>query len=435
MSIEEAAAAEMRVEDLKELKRAFNSGGAEECRRLLEKKRDDWKFTELNVAVIGNSGVGKSSFINAIRGLTADDKGGAPVSVNECVVKDPKICSFSHPDNPLLKFWDLPGVGTDRYRRDSYLKEIEIDRYDFFLLITAVRFTENDTWLAEEIRKRGKKYYLIRTKIDNDLSNNKLAHPKTHKDEKAVEEDIRESIQQQLRANGHADVRVFLIDNYDPTKFGFEDFKYYLAKDFPEVKKKALILTLKANSNKMISLKVEQLRSRAWGMAILSAIVAAVPVPGASVGANYAMVTRETGVYFKQLDLDEQSLSKCYPKPKHRPTSSDDSKLQSIVDGSLGRTGLNCEGIKNLLKRSSRSLLDDAATLEFFRFIPIYGAYTIYQETQRALEAVIDEMERVALEVVKEAVKNMCDDESNKVVNAAVNNMCDDESNKHDTET
>jgi len=112
--------------ELKELKNAFDSGGVEECIGLLERKRDEWKHILLNVAVTGNSGVGKSSFINAIRRLTAEDEGAAPVGVKETTLD---IQSYSHPCNPFLKFWDLPGVGTNRYPRETYLSDIDVDRY------------------------------------------------------------------------------------------------------------------------------------------------------------------------------------------------------------------------------------------------------------------------------------------------------------------
>jgi len=54
-------------DDLEKCQREFKSGGVVGCRRFLEGKQEEWKNVPLNVAVIGNSGVGKSSFINAIR--------------------------------------------------------------------------------------------------------------------------------------------------------------------------------------------------------------------------------------------------------------------------------------------------------------------------------------------------------------------------------
>ena len=167
-------------QEVEELKKAFESGGVIECRNLLERKRDEWKNIPLNVAVIGNSGVGKSSFINAIRRLTADDEGATEVGVTQTTVD---IRSYPHPSNPLLKFWDLPGVGTDRFPKMTYLSNIGVDRFDFFFLLTANRFTENDTWLLNEFRSRNKECFFVRTKIDVDIYSNKKAHPKTHNDE------------------------------------------------------------------------------------------------------------------------------------------------------------------------------------------------------------------------------------------------------------
>ena len=54
-------------QDIEACQREFQSSGVEGCRRFLEDKREEWKNVPLNVAVIGNSGVGKSSFIKAIR--------------------------------------------------------------------------------------------------------------------------------------------------------------------------------------------------------------------------------------------------------------------------------------------------------------------------------------------------------------------------------
>ena len=284
-----------------ELNKACDAGGAEECRRLMERKRDEWKHIPLNVAVTGNSGVGKSSLINAIRRLTADDEGAASVGVKETTVD---IQSYSHPRNPLLKFWDLPGVGTDRFPRETYLSDINVDRYDFFLVITSDRFTQDDTWLGEELHKRNKKYFFGRTKIGVDISNNKKAHPKTH-DEDAVVREIRDDIKQHLRANECPDVSVFLIDSYKLKKFEFDQLEHRLVEEFPNLKRSALVLSLLANSKEMIQLKVKALRSRASTMAVLSAVVAALPIPGLSTAVDLGIVTGEANFYCTQLGLHE----------------------------------------------------------------------------------------------------------------------------------
>jgi len=241
---------------MEEVKAAWSARGVEDCRRLLEEKRDEWKNVSLNVAVIGNSGVGKSSFINAIRRLTGDDEGAAAVGVKETTLD---VRSYTHPDNEMLKFWDLPGVGSNEFPKATYLSRIDVDRYDFFLLITADRFTENDTWLGNEFRKRKKKYFFVRTKIDVDISNNNKSHPSTH-DEEAVINEIRESTASHLKANGFSDVPMFLIDNYELQKFQFAELEQQLINDFPDLKRSALILSLRSTSEKMVQVKVKELR-------------------------------------------------------------------------------------------------------------------------------------------------------------------------------
>jgi len=283
------------------MKAAWKTGGVEGYRRLLERKRDEWENIPVNVAVIGNTGVGKSSFINAIRGLTADDE-GAEVGVVE-------IRSYPHPYNRMLMFWDLPGVGTDEFPRETYLSEVGVDRYDFFLLLTADRFTENDTWLGDELRKRNKKYFFVRTNIGVEISDTKKAHPSSD-DEEAMIEQIRQYTADYLRQSpcaSRGDVQIFLIDSYEPNKFDFVKLKKQIIIDFPTQKRSALMRALQSTSEEMIMLKMADLRSRIWMSAALSAAGGAIPFPGASLAIDYTIITHEAKSYFRQLGLDSES--------------------------------------------------------------------------------------------------------------------------------
>ena len=70
-------------EEKAECQRQVASGGVEGCMNYLRQKEGEWKTLPLNIGVIGNSGVGKSSVIKAMRRLTADDEGAAAVGVTE----------------------------------------------------------------------------------------------------------------------------------------------------------------------------------------------------------------------------------------------------------------------------------------------------------------------------------------------------------------
>jgi len=402
-----------------ELISAFKSGGIEACRRLLEKKRDEWKNIPLNVAVIGNSGVGKSSFINAIRRLTADDRdrGAAEVGVKATTAD---IKCYAHPNNPLLKFWDLPGVGTKEFPKETYLAKIVVDRYDFFLLITATRFTENDTWLGKEIRERKKKYFFVRTKTGLDISNNKLAHPRTHNEE-AVKRVIRESTEEHLRDDGCDDVPVFLIDSYEPWKFQFGHAEQRLINEFPKLKTTALILSLDATSKEMIQLKVAELRKRIWVVAGLSGAVGAIPVLGVSLAFDIAVAVEEATFYYTQLGLDEVSLERYA-----NLTRTNHLQLRAIVYSGLGFTckGIGMVGFKEVVREGLKKLVTVLSTRatapvlavvveEVSRFIPVIGsciaAPLSFAGTCAILKLLLRKMESVALEVIDFATKSATD--------------------------
>ncbi|XP_053387155.1 uncharacterized protein LOC123541852 [Mercenaria mercenaria] len=116
-----------------------------------------WKSKPLNIAVTGESGKGKSSFINAFRGLSAGDKGAAKIDEVECT----RDCrAFRHPKYDSFVLWDVPGVGTNTFPKEKYLDAIQIDRFDFFMIVSSTRFFGLETWLAKEVMKRKKKILL-----------------------------------------------------------------------------------------------------------------------------------------------------------------------------------------------------------------------------------------------------------------------------------
>lgn len=122
--------------------------------------------TPLNIGITGESGSGKSSFVNAFRGVDHRDKRAAPTG---CVETTTVVTPYPHPNYPNVTLWDLPGIGTTKFPADKYLKHVGFEKFDFFIIISDTRFRENDVTLAQEIQKMEKKFYFVRSKIDNDL--------------------------------------------------------------------------------------------------------------------------------------------------------------------------------------------------------------------------------------------------------------------------
>ena len=65
---------------------------------------------QLRIAVTGASGVGKSAFINAIRGVNDDDENAAPTGVVD-TTREPT--EYKHPNTPMISFVDLAMVRQD----------------------------------------------------------------------------------------------------------------------------------------------------------------------------------------------------------------------------------------------------------------------------------------------------------------------------------
>ena len=54
--------------EMQELEHEINENGLSNIEEFLRKRLEKWHEVEVNIAVTGDAGAGKSSFINAIRG-------------------------------------------------------------------------------------------------------------------------------------------------------------------------------------------------------------------------------------------------------------------------------------------------------------------------------------------------------------------------------
>mmetsp|Transcript_18543 Transcript_18543/g.42037 ORF Transcript_18543/g.42037 Transcript_18543/m.42037 type:complete len:291 (+) Transcript_18543:122-994(+) len=123
----------------------------------------------LNVGIAGNSGAGKSSFINAVRRCRPRDAGAAKVGVNETTMM-PTAYEFA--DFPRARLWDLPGAGTELFPRETYFETIALRHFDIVVVISSQRFTETEVAISKELQRLRIPYFMVRSKVDIDVSNN-----------------------------------------------------------------------------------------------------------------------------------------------------------------------------------------------------------------------------------------------------------------------
>jgi predicted GTPase len=237
--IEKTAANGYGNEDAENASKRFRTyleqSGINNFRSYLEGMLSEWKTYPIHIGITGQSGVGKSTFINTIRGLRADDPHAAPVGVVETTKT---IVSYPDKNNTNLIYWDLPGCGTSNFPRDSYLNIVDFKKFDHLIIITADRFTENDLWLVNQAQERQKPFFLVRNKINIALENERQDHPS--RSEQEVMETIRNNLISQL---SNPFLSVYLISTR---------LNQYFAWDFPKLIKDLIEKAPKAKQQTMV---------------------------------------------------------------------------------------------------------------------------------------------------------------------------------------
>ncbi|XP_062375720.1 interferon-inducible GTPase 5-like [Sardina pilchardus] len=256
----------------------------------------------LNIAVTGESGSGKSSFVNALRGLGDEEEQSAPTGVVETTTEP---TPYPHPKYPNVILWDLPGVGTQNFKADTYLEQVGFNQYDFFIIIASERFRSSNVDLATHIQKTKKKFYFVRSKIDVDVQAEKR---RKSFDQKSVLDRIRQDCIQGLEKSGVEHPMVFLISRLELGKYDINILQEMMDKELPERKRDMLLLALPNVTMKIHQKKREALQARVWKMALLSAGVAALPIPGLSICTDVGILMTEIKEYYHTFGLDEESL-------------------------------------------------------------------------------------------------------------------------------
>ncbi|XP_026008035.1 interferon-inducible GTPase 5-like isoform X2 [Astatotilapia calliptera] len=261
----------------------------------------------LKIAITGESKSGKSTFVSALRGIKSigdEDEGAAPTGVVETTSE---VTEYLHPNYPNVTLWDLPGIGTTKFPADKYLELVGFEKFDFFIIISADRFRENDVKLAKEIQKMKKKFYFVRSKIDNNIRDEER---KKDFSKEGTLRKIRDDSVQGLQKEGFESPQVFLVSSFDSHLYEFSKLQQTLERELPAHKRDALLRVMSNINQEIINKKKEAFQSRIKYYSTLSAAVAAVPVPGLSVNVDLSMMASVVTDYVTGFGLDKQSLEK-----------------------------------------------------------------------------------------------------------------------------
>nr|XP_006112706.1 interferon-inducible GTPase 5-like [Pelodiscus sinensis]XP_006112707.1 interferon-inducible GTPase 5-like [Pelodiscus sinensis]XP_006112708.1 interferon-inducible GTPase 5-like [Pelodiscus sinensis] len=347
--------------EIEHLKAIAETGNITEAAAKLQEKLKSLDETPLNIAITGESGSGKSSFVNVILGLRDDAEGAAATGVIETTM-EPK--AYSHPTLPNVKLWDLPGIGKPDFQADNYLKQVNFNSYDFFIIIASQRFTSHHASLAREIHKMGKKFYYVHSHVDNDLKGEKR---KSNFNKERTLNQIRENCIKNLRELGEASPRVFLISNWEPADYDFQLLQETLANELNGEKRHVFILALPNISAKIVEKKKAELQERIWEAALVSCAIGALPIPGFSLVCDVVILMSRMSLFCKYLGLDEESLTNL-ARQVDKPVE----ELKSVIQKSPLASTITKDFVMSLL---SKCIVGSLMAVELLLdFVPVLGS-------------------------------------------------------------
>ncbi|CAK6962115.1 interferon-inducible GTPase 5-like [Scomber scombrus] len=327
---------------MEEIKEALQNNELLLAAEKIQKYLDKCNNTPLNIAITGESGSGKSTFVNALRGIDNRDERAAPTGPVETTKE---ATPYPHPNYPNVKLWDLPGIGTTSFPADKYLEHVGFEKFDFFIIISVDRFRENDVKLAQEIQKMGKIFYFVRSKIDNDVCSEKRS----------------------LQKQGFEAPQVFLVSSVDLHLYDFRLLEETLERELPARKRDVLLLAMPNVSLEIINKKKDTLQAKIKYYAMLSAVVGGVPVPGISSAVDIGMIVGVVTQYKVAFGLDIPSLERLA-----QTTGVPLDELRAVMISPLATKKLTPDLVMKLLSEciTTASLM---AAEEVSRFIPIFG--------------------------------------------------------------
>ena len=266
---------------------------------------NEWKTHPFNIGVIGASGVGKSSFINKIRGVKKGDPTFAKVGVKGDTTVEK--ASYPHPNNEKVVFWDLPGVGTPRFKQDeSYLEYIEIAKIDFFLILYVTTIQEGDIWIAKQMERHAKRFSFIITHADKFYDDEDLDDNLTPEERiLAVKEKCKTTLEQAGLPKAFS---VYAISNKNVKCGEFGTFVDDFLCRLEDIEKEALGLTLAAMTKGTIEEKARILKANAWKVALAAGVAGSTPIAGIDALMSIPVLVGAVVCYLAAFELTEEKL-------------------------------------------------------------------------------------------------------------------------------
>lgn len=316
---------------------------------------DNFESAQIKCGIIGRSGVGKSSLINAI--------------VGEHIAEVGEVETTMEVGKPIahrgLFFYDLPGCSTISFPKEQYLEEFNISHFDCVILVTSDRFYEDDLYLIKELLKIKMPVFAVRTKID--FSIDRAA--KRDVSEAETYDTVLDNLKQNLKdytLNG-----IYLTSADYPQEYDLSQLLDDIYSSLGKIKQERFIADINITSNKILAKKKELANKIVGTHAALSAVNGINPIPGLDIGVDISLLNR-MGLHVRDiycLGEDQQNFVTEMLDKKN-------SKLLAAKAMQFGTKYLGKEAIVLLLKRAGATVAAKSAS-RFFPFVGIAISSTV----------------------------------------------------------
>ncbi len=357
--------------------------------------KEEYERTEIKCGVIGMSGSGKSSLINAIAGEKIAKMGSTEQTM------EPQELS-----NGGIIFVDLPGCGTNKWPQKTYVQDLKLLSYDCFIIVTSTRLYEADLHLYRTLHVNNRKpCFIVRNKIDlaieDEREDNGLSEAETLKK-------IRDNL---LNGIKPAPKHVYLTSTRKPKKWDLPQLINDIADSQEGMKRDRFRADSAAYSRQAIREKrVVADKVVSW-FAVTSAANGLNPIPVLDISVDVGILVRMTKKIFRIFGMSPEQTRFVDEKfPELKQSSHWEGIKQGIAK--LAARYLTPKAVMLVLKRMSGQI----AVKQLSRFPPFVGqlvaAGISYKITIAFGEQVSDEIELAALALFDQMVGQAVQDDN-----------------------
>ncbi|KZT02380.1 uncharacterized protein LAESUDRAFT_414992 [Laetiporus sulphureus 93-53] len=187
----------------------------------MEQKKRVLQYQEglFHFAIAGVSGSGKSSLLNAFRGLRNSDRGAAAAGIIE-TTSIPTRYPDPDPENPFV-WYDMPGAGTLDIPDWVYFNAQGLYVFDCIIVLFDIRFTQTDIAILRNCARFNIPAYVVRSKSTQHVQNlaDDLEQGENESDEELLARarqqylsETRESVGRNLELAQLPNQRVYIVD-------------------------------------------------------------------------------------------------------------------------------------------------------------------------------------------------------------------------------